>query len=509
MAFVKDCVQDDDSNTAVALQEAIFLGHILPHVSQAFLSVRWNPVQHTESAIDLVETLFRVAHQLTAPSDLRIENDDSNSFVLPTETNDDTASSRVVKIVEDDIVHGIVYQKLTLALSQWKPEVLTHSKQVITIKDRLDLWLLPWFPLLDRRHSDQPSMLIPIVLSDVKRQLRSSLTFLQRQVSSSLNDDCAFVKSCLLVLVPWTNLLKIEPLQAMTTQLITPRLSRALSRLTIHRSTQEQDWTLIDALLQMKEMRLISDLDLCSLIEGELLVHWASTVHHWLSSAAANQTEEILAVAENYVEWKMRIFSAETNAHPDTKSNGILNSSLQKLVGQDDRICRIFYSVLCMIQAASTTLDGRHPNTMQQWTLHDLKPVRGQLNFSVVQARRMREQRAVAKEELERMNALSSGSVLGDDVLPLRFQRGRMDVTFREVVEAFAKQHDVLLQPRLQGDKVSTKDGKPIFLFGSVPIYLDSNVVFAQTKTGSVGEWRPMSLEQLASMAAISVNATR
>jgi hypothetical protein len=161
-----------------------------------------------------------------------------------------------------------------------------------------------------------------------------------------------------------------------------------------------------------------------------------------------------------------------------------------------------------MIQAASTTLDGRHPNTMQQWTLHDLKPVRGQLNFSVVQARRMREQRAVAKEELERMNALSSGSVLGDDVLPLQFQRGRMDVTFREVVEAFAKEHDVLLQPRLQGDKVSTKDGKPIFLFGSVPIYLDSNVVFAQTKTGSVGEWRPMSLEQLASMAAISVNAT-
>lgn len=536
MTLVQDCVRDSDPKTAVSLQEAIFLDHILPHVQQTLSSLRWDPVQSTEGAIDLIDALFRVARQHAAasdrdPTDQIMEND---FFVLPTEKNDSASASRIVKAVDDEIVHGIIYPKLSLALNLWKPDILTHFKHGIVIKNRLDLWLLPWFPFLDRHHPDQPPTVLPTLLSDVKRQLRSSLTFLQRQVSSSSNDDVVFVTSCLQVLQPWKNLLKLDSLQAMAAQSITPRLARALSRMTIHRVAREQDWSLINALDQMKDMQLISDLDWCSLIEGELLVHWAYTLHQWLTTSTTNATTSttadgindpiILQVAENYMEWKVQIFAARQSvSHHDKTSPGTLDSEIpiEMLIGKDERICRIFYSVLCMIRFAtaganSTTTHQGSPkanNKTESWTLDDLKPVPGLLNFTTVQARRMREQRAAAKDELERLNAAWSNGNNDDNnnnehVLPLRFQRGRMDATFREVVEAFAKEHDVLMQPRVQGsggggNTVSTKDGKPIFLFGSIAIYLDSNVVFVQTKGGgnTASEWRPVSLEELAVMA--------
>jgi hypothetical protein len=42
----------------------------------------------------------------------------------------------------------------------------------------------------------------------------------------------------------------------------------------------------------------------------------------------------------------------------------------------------------------------------------------------------------------------------------------------------------------------ATKDGKPVFMFGHVPIYFDSNVIFALQQA----EWKPLSLDQLAGM---------
>ena len=66
--------------------------------------------------------------------------------------------------------------------------------------------------------------------------------------------------------------------------------------------------------------------------------------------------------------------------------------------------------------------------------------------------------------------------------------------TFRDVVEAFAKDHDVLFRPRMGANAV--KDGKPVFLFGGIPVYFDSNVIFALQES----QWRPLSLDQLASM---------
>jgi hypothetical protein len=68
--------------------------------------------------------------------------------------------------------------------------------------------------------------------------------------------------------------------------------------------------------------------------------------------------------------------------------------------------------------------------------------------------------------------------------------------SFRDVVEEYARERDILFQPRM--DNNGLKDGKQVFLLGKVPIYLDANVAFAWHGSG---EWRPMSLDEIAKKA--------
>ena len=62
-------------------------------------------------------------------------------------------------------------------------------------------------------------------------------------------------------------------------------------------------------------------------------------------------------------------------------------------------------------------------------------------------------------------------------------------------MEEFAADKNVLFQPRMGSN--ATVDGKAVFLFGKIPIYLDSDVVFVYQNS----EWNPTSLGQLATLA--------
>ena len=152
-------------------------------------------------------------------------------------------------------------------------------------------------------------------------------------------------------------------------------------------------------------------------------------------------------------------------------------------------VCTVFYSVLLMIQAAHES---------NQDLLDDLKPTA--TNARAVLARRTREERERAQEELYRMEAsgVATGTGLQDPAVEARVRAAQRNQghtpTFREVVEDFARDSDVLFQPRMGHN--STKDGKQIFLFGEIPIYLDSDVVYAYQNS----EWRPTSLTQLGMM---------
>jgi hypothetical protein len=70
-------------------------------------------------------------------------------------------------------------------LNQWQPQLeqedlndnnTTHLSGKRRLANRLDLWILPWLPHLD----DHPALL-PELMADCKRKVRSGLSFLLKQ----------------------------------------------------------------------------------------------------------------------------------------------------------------------------------------------------------------------------------------------------------------------------------------------------------------------------------------
>jgi hypothetical protein len=123
--------------------------------------------------------------------------------------------------------------------------------------------------------------------------------------------------------------------------------------------------------------------------------------------------------------------------------------------------------------------------------LEDLTPPgREESNCHSALARRTKEDRLREEAEMRAKVAVKQCS-LGDHTGAFSSHRGGGTATFRDVVEDFARQNDIEFTPRMGAN--STKDGKQVFLFGSIPVYIDSNVMFAMR--GSA--WQPTSLEDL------------
>jgi hypothetical protein len=152
-----------------------------------------------------------------------------------------------------------------------------------------------------------------------------------------------------------------------------------------------------------------------------------------------------------------------------------------QLLNKDLMICRIFYSGLKIIETAMS----EKPKELASMTPRTS-------TYREVLARRSKEERNRNEEDLERLQAKDA----------VEFRKRVMSrqyggtATFREVVEDFAREHDISFRPRT-GGKHTTDDGKPIFLFGSVPIYLDTNVIFALQDA----KWNPLAIEHLVALS--------
>lgn len=131
---------------------------------------------------------------------------------------------------------------------------------------------------------------------------------------------------------------------------------------------------------------------------------------------------------------------------------------------------------------------------MDNDALEDLMPPKSaEINYHSVLARRTKENRLREETEMRAKVAtekfdLQDHPVAGAGV---SVHRGRGTATFRDVVEDFSRQNDIPFAPRMGANAL--KDGKQIFLFGSVPVYFDKSVVFALR--GSL--WFPTSFEDL------------
>jgi tuftelin-interacting protein 11 len=455
---------EQEQDSILSLRRSIFQNQLLTKIKHALESSRWNPTCDVDVALNLFETVYQAAKG-AAPPKLTTKSDvDDNGQVFPSDgpDDDDNTIIALAEVAKDELVNGTVYTKLLRSISEWKPE-LQSSDTAEILEDRLDLWILPWTPHLNYRAN------LPTILSSCKKKLASALSYLQRKVG----DDKAFLRGCIDVLKPWQLAFQQDALQRLTSEAITPRLARYISKEQIRSDARSQDWSGLRILVEMHGRGLLSDMEYISIAEGELVMKWASRVHEWLLEGYESEK-----VAHNYREWKSRVM---IDQDPEGKSKGAYSVGLSvQLLHQDAVVCGIFYSVLKMVKASAESNAN---------LLDDLYPP--DTSFQLVVARRAKEKHRQLRDDLLRMDSKGSGSEVVEARIRLQ-RRSTQTPTFRDVVEEFAKERHIEFHPR--GSK--TVNGKQVFVFGGTPVYMESDVVFAFRNKN----WQPVSLEQLSSM---------
>ena len=99
------------------------------------------------------------------------------------------------------------------------------------------------------------------------------------------------------------------------------------------------------------------------------------------------------------------------------------------------------------------------------------------------------------QQRLEQQAAAEGGTGAGG--------RGPTTSSFRDVVEAFAGANGVMFLPK----KGRQHDGKQLYSFGGVSIFLDQSVAFTEMPRGS-GQWSPLGLEELLTLTGNKPVAT-
>ena len=442
--LISKIIPDNNDDALLVLWE----DQILPHVASAFSSSEWDPMRESEHAAELYDTIVEFSKEaITRMNNSGLSDDQILPFVEDHE-------GKMMKLARSLLIEKVIYPRLLNCVNRWVPSLSPNRH----LSHPIHSWILPWIP-----HLADPSMneAFQQLLSDCKSKLKSSISFLRKEV----NDDKKFVQAAFTVLRPWNGILKPKSLESLSSSYIIPKAARVLSRMDISFEPQDMKWDILDSTIEMKNEGLISDDDFFGLIEGELMENLFT---HCVSFQKKEKTFSVNKFIDFYLRWKLKLLGASS-----TKV-----TLAQNLLRNDNRICTFFNGLLLLLQAVadSKPLDDFYPAST---------------TYKAVAARRFKERKREASDDIERLNHRKNDSTVETKI---RLQRNQDSIpTFREVVEEFARERDLRFQPRTTGSH-SVKDGKQVFWFGQTSIYLDKNVVFALRG----GEWIPVSLDELA-----------
>ena len=418
---------------------------VLPRLQKLLESSKWDPVTEPMVVLALYQSLVEM---VTNPSFEQASGaTDSTVDVLPSGADLLENSQSFKAIIQRDLVDSTIMTKLQRAIDDWKPKLDRRGQ----LRDPPDVWLLPWVPILLR------SPMMSSLVSSLKGKLKSAVSYLDKEARNGL----AFLREANSFLRPWTALLKKDTIIHLASRYICPRFAKYLAKLEISSDPKDQEWRGIDLLWTMCSNGLLRAIDVLSLVEGELLPSWARICHSLLLNGEG--TEKCVSL---FLVWKTYF----------------LVVSPTKTLANDEAICRCFYTVLVMIRDAK--------DSTQTESLYPTIP-----GYRAVLSRRSATLRREAKDDLLRME---HADPLEAEARIRLDQSGSTMPTFRDVVEDFAKDRGILFRPRLGVNAL--KDGKQVFLFGDVPVYLESQVVYVQ----HAAEWVPMSLERLAQLASVA-----
>jgi hypothetical protein len=173
--------------------------------------------------------------------------------------------------------------------------------------------------------------------------------------------------------------------------IVYPKLQAAVS------NRDQQDWTGLGLVLELHARSLLSDVELLSVVESDILCPWARSMYQILVSSST--PIDLNRVVEIYRKWKIRILVG-VEGKSFLQASYPLPHSVSMVRG-DVMICQFFNSVLSMIQLSMIALEGTSTTTTATTgarnELEALGPYR--LGYRNVVARRWLEAKQKVQED--------------------------------------------------------------------------------------------------------------
>ena len=190
------------------------------------MSSQWDPIENVESGIELYDATLRVAKNVSISWGNDIdENDEDILLESPFGSNLSVETKDLESFVRNEVMYDVIFARLSRSLALFKPSSsLVDANTGKLHNTALHLWILPWLPYLDY------NSMLPTILPDIRRKLRSMLAFISR--SFGLGKDMVFFECCINALSPWRGVIDNRTLHGLVSDIITPRLGSYLSRLT-------------------------------------------------------------------------------------------------------------------------------------------------------------------------------------------------------------------------------------------------------------------------------------
>jgi hypothetical protein len=388
----------------------------------------------------------------------------------------ETASFRLPDLLVKELDETLS-TKLSRSIRHWTPQLDDDRNSWI---DRLDLWVIPWFPHVS------PSSL-PLLVADCKPVMSKALALAGKLFT---RDDPrtapVYFELTRQVLQPWRSVLKPKTMHDWVSKYVMNRWVRALSGAPTGRELLSH----VDAMIQWHSLGLLQSVEVQSLLEHAALPRWNSLTYDSLLNRSSHsgpngsmesdrlRASSTTTLVATYADWKQR---------------------LHRFLKGDDVLCRWFHAMLLVIHAAR---GGASADELLRLEPPDIGTSGS--SFSKVLARRTATmQRQEQSDLFHVLHSRSSGvdptAVSAEARVRLASSR-REPPTFREVVAEVAAENGIHFQPKMStsaGGAPPTVDGRPVFMFGPKQVYLDSNVVYCFENQ----QWQPNSLSDLVKKA--------
>lgn len=348
-----------------------------------------------------------------------------------------------------EMVEGQVMPRLFRELSGWARSSLDSDGATAPHPAALHTWLLPWAPLL-------PSPGLRVLFPQVRHKLASALAELP-----PADPDAS--RAAAAMLAPWREVLDPPSWRALVMRSVLPQLEEAMAGFEVNPA--DQQLSPVRALFCWAELvptELLSQLAL-----RHLFPPWLRTLHEWLLQHA-----DFDEVAHWYSGWK-----------------ALLRRGAPALLLQPAVVEMLNRALDLLNAAVDHTLPPLPPDTdaggSAEAGAHAAPPAWG-----------LADEDEPPPAPPPEHGPSREGEVDGAGLEEPAHSRADGEPTLREMLEQLAASQDIVFMPLS-----ARHEGKQVFSFGGVSVYLDTDKELVYARHGGAKAFRPTNLRQLVTIA--------